>query len=251
MKVFYYTLISLILFAGCREDQSEATLQDHIDNNPMLTPFNELVACAAGGQPDFLEDVAFPLNIFLYPELEAHTFRYYETSTDDADPLDLSLYNVIETDREALFNGFLLRYPRPQPDRDVWARVSFINGDTLWYSKAIKLKTNDQPTDFSPDFCQVDLSTPLEPTFTWTESEFGENTIFFHVISDSEDNAFSGTYTEEKRFQYYNLDNVVFNVTRTGQPQPLELGSNYSFTLMGVSSDNWVNFIAQKSFISQ
>ncbi len=249
MKIYYPIL--LLLFWGCGADEPDATLQDHIDNNPSLTAFNELVACAAGGQMDFLEDETLPLNIFLYPELDATTFRYYETEDADADPLDLSLFHTIDTEREPIFDGFLLRYPRPKPDNDVWARVSFINGDTLWYSKAIKLKTNDQPTDFSPDFCDVDLSQPLEPIFTWTESEQGENTIFFHVISDDEDRALSGTYTEERRFQYYNLDNVVFNVTRAGQQQPLELGRSYTFTLMGVSSDNWVNFIAQKSFIPQ
>ena len=250
MKIFYY-IICLGLLISCTEDEADRTLQEHIDNNLELIPFNELVACAAGGQQDFLEDDRFPLNIFLYPELEAHTFRYYETDRVDVDPLDLSLYNTVETEREPLFNGFLQRYPRPDPVRDVWARVSFVNGDTLWYSKAILLKTNQQPTDFSPDFCEVDLSSPLEPSFTWTESSMGENIIFFHVISDENNQAFSGTYTEERQFQYYNLDNVVFNVTREGQPQPLELGSTYYFTLMGVSPDNWVNFIAQKSFVPQ
>lgn len=233
---------------SCQGDDAPITLQEHIDSLPELTPFDELVACAGGGQPTFLADDDAPLNVFFYPELETHTIKYYETADDNGDPDDLSLYSEVEAEHVPIFNGFLRRFPRPAPQNDVYSRVSFINGDTLWYSKAIKMKINEQPSEFLPELCEVDLSITGEPIFTWEEGTVGENVIFFHAITTEQGDALSGTYTEEQRFQYYNLDNVVFNVTRTGQPQPLEVDSTYYMTLMGVSSDNWVNLFTEKRF---
>ena len=50
---------------------------------------------------------------------------------------------------------------------------------------------------------------------------------------------------EEK---YYQLENVVLNVTRE-TPPPLLSNNSYSFTMMGVSLDNWVNLVIQKDFL--
>jgi len=47
------------------------------------------------------------------------------------------------------------------------------------------------------------------------------------------------------------LGNVVLNVTPTNTTPILEIGKTYDFTLMGVSSDNWVNLIMDKKFIAQ
>ena len=166
-----------MVFCSCQGEDAPLTLQEHIDALPELTPFDELVACAGGGQPTFLADASAPLNVFFYPELEAHTIKYYETSSDNIDPADLSLYAEVEADHVPIFNGFLRRFPRPAAQQDVWSRVSFINGDTLWYSKAVKMKFNEQPSEFLPELCEVDLSVTGEPRFTWEEGTMGENVI--------------------------------------------------------------------------
>jgi hypothetical protein len=212
---------------------------------------NELVACAAGGQVGFLENADYPLNVFFYPELNASDFKYYETEDGNDDPNDLSLFFEKEAVGEPVFNGFLRRYPRSRPDQDVWARVSFIANDTLWYCKPIRLKFNNKPTQFAPELCQVKLDDPQEPIFEWQDGIADDNIIYFQVISDENGNALSGTYTTDLSFQYYHLDNVVFNVTRPNQVMPLEIGETYTFTLMGVSADNWVNLIMEKSFVVQ
>ena len=224
------------------------TLQDQIESNSDLKPFNELVACAAGGQANFLEDENFPLSIFFYPELNATDFKYYETESGTADPDDLNLFVEKEATHEALFNGFLRRFLRPRPSEDVWARVSFVANDTLWYCKPIRLKFFEKPTTYAPEDCVVDLTNPTEPIFTWTDGMPNDNFIYFQVVSAANGNALSGTYTNDLFFQYYFLDNVVFNVTRAGQVKDLEVGETYQFTLMGVSEDNWVNLIMDKGF---
>ena len=67
------------------------------------------------------------------------------------------------------------------------------------------------------------------------------------MVTDAQNNLLSGTYTYEKLFTYYNLENVVLNVTRENPPSLLS-NNSYSFTMMGVSLDNWVNLVIQKDF---
>ena len=75
-----------------------------------------------------------------------------------------------------------------------------------------------------------------------------ENIIYFQVISDVNGNFISGTYTVEKEFTFYDLSNVVFNITDTTALPVLELDTQYVVTLMGISEDNWVNVYMQKPF---
>ena len=87
------------------------------------------------------------------------------------------------------------------------------------------------------------------PKFSWINNQFGDNAIYFQVVSDAQNNLLSGTYTVENEFQYYNTSNVVLNIT-TEEPPLLSIGALYNFTLMDVSTDNWVNlFILNKNFI--
>ena len=251
--IFCSTLIicCCLLFSTCKKEDTPLSLQQYISENPTLTPFNELIACAAGGQTGFLDDVNAPLNMFLYPLPGATDFKYFETQRSSDDPNDLSLF--IEKDIESIpvFNGFLRRYPLPPPEQDVWGRVSFIVNDTLWYCKAVRYRTLEKPSQYAPELCEVDLSESLQPSFTWQDGIADDNIIYFHIVSDENGNALSGTYTTERSFQFYILDNVVLNVTPANTTPTLELGKSYDFTLMGVSSENWVNLIMEKNFIAQ
>jgi hypothetical protein len=74
-----------------------------------------------------------------------------------------------------------------------------------------------------------------------------KDAIYFQVVSDDSDDLLSGTYTFETQFKYYDLDNVVLNVTRETPPDLIP-DQTYGFTLMGVSENNWVNTFAQISF---
>ena len=85
------------------------------------------------------------------------------------------------------------------------------------------------------------------PKFVWEDNAVGDNAIYFQVISDDQNNLISGTYTYDNYFQFYDLENVVLNIT-TQTPQPLTLNQEYNFTLMDVSEDNWVNWVVLKTF---
>ena len=249
--IIFSLFVGSFFFPSCKDDDSPISLQQYISENPTLLPHNELIACAAGGQSDFLDNPDAPLNMFFYPLPNATDFKYYETQNADDDETDLSLFFEKEVDDVEVFNGFLRRYPLSPPSEDVWGRVSFIANDTLWYCKPVCYKTLSKPSQYAPELCEVNLNESLKPIFTWQDGTADDNIIYFQVISDENGNALSGTYTTERSFQFYELGNVVLNVTPTNTTPTLKLGKSYNFTLMGVSSDNWVNLIMDKNFIAQ
>jgi len=252
-SIFSYGLLvfSLIFLSNCKKDEPVLSLQQYISENPTLTPFNELIACAAGGQSGFLDNPDAPLNMFFYPLPNATDFKYYETQNTSDDSSDLSLFFEKDIEDVPVFNGFLRRYPLPPPSQDVWGRVSFIANDTLWYCKPVRYKTIEKPSQYAPELCEVNLNEPLNPIFTWQDGTVDENIIYFQIVSDKDGNALSGTYTTDQFFQFYELGNVVLNVTPPNNTPTLETGETYDFTLMGVSADNWVNLIIDKTFIAQ
>ena len=251
---FYRIAIILVilgvLMTGCTSDSDQSsTLLDRLVDDNAVESINELVACAAGGNADLQSNL--PTRVFFYPELDARDMRLYLTEDPDDDPEDLSLFVESDLTHLPVFNGFLRKFELPVSIEDKWARVAFRTEDRLWYSKPIKLQLDSNSTLYDPELCEVNLVNPLEPSFTWEVGEAAESVIFFHVISDENGDARSGTYTTDHLFQYYNLDNVVFNVTRAGQATPLIAGETYNFTLMGVGGTNWVNLIVEKSFVAE
>lgn len=247
VKCIYAGLI--IIMVSCSKEVSPPanTLQTYIDDHPEWQPHNELVACAAGGQEGFLDDPEAPLSMFFYPKLYSTNFTYYETNDGDVDPNDLAQFVEKEVAFEPLFNGFMARFPLPEPTSDRWGCVSFVSQDTLWYCKPVHYKMQSKPTIFTSDRMQIQLESDFIPTITW-EDQDRENIIYFQILVDERGDAISATYTEDKKFKFYDTSNVVFNVTRPGPVLPLQPNKEYSVVLMGISSDNWVNLIMQKSF---
>ena len=116
-------------------------------------------------------------------------------------------------------------------------------------SNPIRTKHITKPSVWN-DEITVDQTTPLMPVFNWEANAVGDNAIYFQIVSSIDNKLISGTYTLENRFQFYNTSNVVLNITE-GIPQ-LANATNYNFTLMDVSIDNWVNLITlNKSFTTQ
>ena len=248
--IIMFHLTILILNSGCRKDDQDSsqTLQAYIDDQAQWKPHNQLVACAAGGQEGFLDDPTAPLSMFFYPKLYSTNFKYFESSSLEIDTGDLAQFIERDVPIEPLFNGFMARFPLPKPSEDRWARVSFVSNDTLWYCKPVRYKIYEKPTQFRPEILSVSIDSAFQPTFHWPSEGDASNIIYFQIVVDERGDALSATYTTEKTFSYYILDNVVFNVTRPGPILPLLPQRDYSIVLMGISDDNWVNTIAETSF---
>ncbi|MFK7748504.1 MAG: hypothetical protein AB8B65_08945, partial [Kordia sp.] len=96
----------------------------------------------------------------------------------------------------------------------------------------------------------VNQETSIMPKFTWEDNANGDNAIYFQIVSTPNNGLLSGTYTFENQFQYYNISNVVLNITPEN-PLDLTINNSYKFTLMDVSEDNWVNTVIQDIFVAQ
>ena len=131
--------------------------------------------------------------------------------------------------------------------RESWSVVTYEANGILYISNPIKLKHQTKPTEWNSEVI-IDKTSTAMPNFIWEDGQVKENAIYFQVLRNAANDLLSGTYTYDKFFQFYKLDNVVLNITREA-PEGLELNKEYGFTMMGVSEDNWVNLVIQKNFV--
>lgn len=233
-------LIAMILAAACSTDQldREGTLQDALNGEePVL---DNVIACAASNQHDDL------VSVYLYPRDGASDLGYYETLDAETDKNDFNAYYYVEEPLVDVFNGYLKKFEVPVSD-EKWVIVSFEEGGRTHLSNPIRLKHNSKPTEYLPQNVSVDTTDTTMPKFTWQDGTYKDTKIYFEVISDANNDLISGTYTFEKEFQFYDLENVVLNITK-GTPTALKQEEPYTFTLLGVSEDNWVNLWAEVGF---
>ncbi|MEL6943661.1 MAG: hypothetical protein AAFO82_13405 [Bacteroidota bacterium] len=209
---------------------------------------DSLIACALGGQATFLEDEQYPLSILFYPEGEVRNFRYFESSSANIDPNDYANYQLQSLPEQPIFNGYLHSFQREEIQENLWGLVTYEKNGKLYISNPIHLKFPETKTEFNPALLTLDQSELLEPNFKWEDGVQKDNVIYFHVILDEKGDLLSGTYTFDRNFQFYDLSNVVLNIRDTNPPPALEPNSKYTFILMGVSVDNWVNLVIAKMF---
>ncbi|TVZ56825.1 hypothetical protein OD91_2125 [Lutibacter sp. Hel_I_33_5] len=233
-------IITLLLSSCIGSVDLDTNLQSYLDDNSLLEK-GEVIACAASKKND--DTTAF---IFYYPIVGAEEILYFETESAGVDPNDFSNYHFKALPKEPVFNGYLERFVKGEV-KEVYCLVTYIVNNTLHKSNPIRLKNQSKPTEWN-EKVSIDFTQSTMPVFSWKDGIYDDTEIYFEVLADKENNLLSGTYTYDKKFQYYNLNNVVLNVTRNIPPK-LESSEEYSFTLMGVSKDNWVNLVVQKTFI--
>ena len=251
MKQYLYLFFFLVML-GCKDSESlvlEPFLEDYITSNEVFPLVRDsLIACAFGSDSKLMADDDFPLSILFYPEGNATDFRYFETESADIDPEDLSQYCRKDLPHSPIFNGYLRRFERAALDKNIWARVSYIKDGNLHISNAIRLKYNDKPSETNPSLLTIDQSENLSPIFSWLDGVIPENAIYFHAVLDSNNDLISGTYSFDRQFQFYDLSNVVLNIRAINPPPTLQQNEEYTFVLMGVSLDNWVNLFIEQPF---
>jgi len=250
--------LNLLLFVvgigliGCDNDDtasSIANLQDYLTTQQANMPASVgLVACAAGNLS--LDDL--PLTVFYRTKTGGISdLRYFESASVDIDPLDYNNYEEVSIENQSLFNGFMGKFELPEPQTEKWSIVTYVANDTLWYCEPIKMESLTKPTAMPSGLITVNMDTPLNPIFYWTDEADTENVIYYQLIVDPNTNeAISGTYTTDLQWQFYDLSNVVFNVTEPGTEPELVPNQIYKMIMMGVSEDNWVNLFGEFEFIT-
>jgi len=243
--LLFKLLFLLVLLNSCTDDDRIKTyqnLQEYIEINSQLK-MDEVIACAASDKDN--SDISY---IFYYPVPEAKEIQYFETKNTAVDKDDYTLYEPVIYDKEPVFNGYLERFVR-NDTKEVWCIVTYATDGQLHKSNPIRLKYQSKPTEWTTEVT-IDFMQTKMPKFTWNDGAVVENAIYFEVVTAQNNDLLSATYTYDKWFQYYNLENVVLNVTRNTPPD-LIIDDSYGFTLMGVSEDNWVNLVIQKTFTAE
>jgi len=239
-----YILFSLCsIFYGCTDDKNTIPSNNSLASLVQIheVEVDNVIACASGSKTDENTIIAY-----VYPRPGATDIRYYETSSIDVDKNQYLNYQRITIEPSDIFNGYLKKFTRTITD-EKWVIITFFEDEKLHISNPIRLKHKTKQTEFT-DAAVIHSDLETMPVFSWSDGSFDDNAIYFQIVSDATNELLSGTYTFEKQFQYYKLDNVVLNITRE-IPPPLNLMDSYNFTLMGVSEDNWVNVFIEKEFI--
>lgn len=239
--MFRFCLCSIVfLVLSCStdaENELAPTLDSAIASKEVVV--DNVIACAASNADDDL------ISVFFYPRPGTGNFTYYETEDASADKNDFENYIPVDFAIRDVFNGFLKKF-EVSAVNEKWVIVAFDEGGKTHLSNPIRLKHNSKPTEYISSNVAIETTTNM-PNFSWQDGRFTDTKIYFHVVSDAVNSLLSGTYTFDRNFQYYNLDNVVLNVTpRT--PPTLKSGATYNFTLLGVSEDNWVNLFSEVPF---
>ena len=244
-KIFLFFLT--LIFCGCESDigvlENRAvaqlvTLAAITEGRQVVV--DNVIACAASNEDPNV------VSIFLYPRPGVTNINFFQTSNASVDKNDYSNYSLGTGEPQEVFNGFLLKY-EVAPEEEQWIIVSFEEEGALHLSNPIRIKHRSKPTEYLDENVTTDTSSAM-PIFTWEDGTFDDSIIYFHVVSDTDNDLLSGTYTFERTFQYYNVSNVVLNITEVIPPPDLSIDTEYNFTLLAVSEDNWVNLFAETPF---
>lgn len=231
MVKFYRSIVLLLAFS-CSTDKvvDEDNLKEYL--NEKETVIDNVISCAASNMNDN------KVSVFLYPRIGATRIQYFETENSLVDKNDFENYRRIDYPLQDVFNGYLKKI-EVTTTIEKWVIVAFEEEGKIHLSNPIRLKQISKPTEYLPENTQIDASSKM-PLFSWEDGIYDDTKIYFQVVSDEQNNLLSGTYTFERMFVYYDLNNVVLNITKNIPPD-LKTDNTYQFTLMGVSEDNWVN----------
>ncbi len=234
-----YLILAVLLVIGCSTDQvgTESTLEAFVEG--IEIELDNVIACAASNENDN------SVSVFLYPREGATNIQYFETENSAVNKNDFANYTPVTLPLQDVFNGFLKKFELASAV-EKWVIITFDENGKTHLSNPIRLKQRIKPTEYLPQNITVDTTTTM-PYFSWEDGAYDDTKIYFQVVSDAQNNLLSGTYTFERLFRYYELDNVVLNVTK-GTPPELRNETTYGFSLLAVSEDNWVNQFSEIKF---
>ena len=237
----------LIVVTGCRRDETNKVLKltNYLAESKTVL-YDKVIACAAGSPFGISGSNSFETSVFFYPVPGASDFKYFEAEYIK-DSMSFNKYIEKRFPIEPVFNGYLKKFIHPFFNSEKMGVVTYVVDGVLYLSTPIRLKTNVKPTEVNANLLLISED-GISPSFSWQDGKINENVIYFQVISDLSGNFICGTYTLNKEFTFYDLNNVVLNVTELNTTPQLIPNSIYNFTMMAVSEDNWVNLMFQSPF---
>lgn len=234
-KQLFYSFLFLM---SCSNEELElTTLATYLNTNEVV--LDNVIACAASNETGDL------VCVFLYPRAGASNIKYFEATSDTIDKNNFESYEPVDAPISDVFNGFMKKFDVAITD-EKWVIVTFEEDNKIHVSNPIRIKNLSKPTEYTATNVNIQENSTT-PLITWEDGLYDDTRIYFQVISDADNNLLSGTYTFDLFFRYYELDNVVLNITPSTPPN-LQPNGMYGFTLLAVSEDNWVNLFAETKF---
>jgi hypothetical protein len=185
--------------------------------------------------------------VYVYPQTNAFNIRYYETENTSVDEEDFTKYRRKMLDEELVFGLQFRQFSRVE-DHESWYIVTYQIDDIIYRSDPIQLKNKSQPTVWkAATDLEVTFPETLVPLFTWSDFGITTNDRYFHLITTNSSSFISGVYTQQNSFKYNDFSNTTSNIN-TITPPDLILENTYKTKVLGISNENWVNLVIEKSF---
>ena len=245
-------IIALAIFAlySCKKKElgSNITsygLKAYVDSKAFLSTGN-VIACAGGNTMSFMGNSENPISVFFYAEEGARNYQYFETNSINVDPNDYNKYFPKDYETTVLFNGAMQKFNHPPVTNERGGIVTYETEGKVHICEPIRIKAAVTPTeDISPIVTIIESG--VNPEFDLSFENEPNNVIYFSTVSDADSNMISGTYTHERFWTFYSLLDVVLNITPTQNPVLIP-DSEYNYTMMGISADNWIHTMATRTF---
>ena len=231
-------VLGIGLLLSCSDDLPEdSSLSSFIGTKEIVV--DNVIACAASNPNDDF------VSVFLYPRPGVTNIQYFEAIDEGIEKTDFDAYQIKVSPLLDVFNGFLQKF-EVAINQEKWVIVSFEEDGKIHLSNPIRIKNKSKPTEYIAANVSVESNT-INPLISWEDGLYDDTKIYFQVITDADNNLISGTYTFDRFFRFYELDNVVLNITPK-TPDSLQPGLTYGITLLAVSEDNWVNLFSTRNF---
>lgn len=228
-------VLGLLVLTACNKKPQQSDLEQFVAENQGRSE-DTLMAFGAGTMDSFMGSSELPISVFFY-NVDGASAATLFVKSEEGSKDEFCYYSKAE-EVPVVFNGRMGRYALPKTYSGKWVVVAYTTGTTYNVSEPILLRADTHPTiDISSKIIATGDS--LEPDFNWLGDFVKGNALYFSFISNSNNDFISGVYTTERTWKFYDLSNVVHNVTPTMNPS-LNSQDSYIYTNMGVGSDNWV-----------
>lgn len=187
--------------------------------------------------------------IIFYSNHTDTDFKIYASDSININPNNFSEYTLINY-TEILTHPIDSHYVyNLEGNTEKWVIVTEETTDNLLVSEPIKINITSSPTNYHNDL-SISKRSLGRAKFDWLDKPDDLNKLFLEILENEDGEINSITYTKENTFTYFNLSNVVTNLSPTDPPQLIE-NNTYKITVMSIDENNWVKSVIEKEFTYQ
>lgn len=226
---------------GCSKNDSPTPTDLESYLNTKTHTIGDVIACAGSNKDNN------QILVYFFPRIHTSNYKLYLSNNSNVEKTNFKEYtwkNVTDTNT---IGNTLRAFELENTIPNLWAIVSFEENNQISFSNPINLKHLISPTIYNN---QVDITPLQKPIFKWENTlgkDHTKNAIYFQILNNKVNQLLSGTYTLNTNYTYLNNSNVILTITPNNNTS-LKANENYNFLVMGVSEDNWINFISDKTF---